>query len=258
MTSPRPITEDELQAYVDGALDASRREEVADYLRQHPQAARRIDGYMAQRAALRAALAPIADEPVPSELNLRSLLAARRARAAAWRPAIAAALTLCVGAALGWAARGVATPDAHGVPALAREAAENYRVYAADTRRPVEIPAADQAALVQWVSNRLGSPISVPDLRAAGYRFIGGRLVTTPNGPAAMFIYDGAEGARLAVLSRPMRIEKDTRMSEQSDGGLGRVSWAARGIGYSVVGQAPAAALHPLADEVRRQVESAV
>lgn len=255
MSASRPISEDDLQAYVDQALDAGRREEVREYLRLHPEVARRIDGYVAQRAALRAVLAPIAEEPIPPELGIRALAEARRAKLSAWRPAIAAAMLLCVGGVGGWMAHGVATPPVNGVRALAHEAADNYRVYASDLHRPVEMGAAQKADLVRWVSNRLQSPVAVPDLRSAGYRFIGGRLVTTPHGPAAMFIYDDAQGERLAVMVRPMKVEKNTRMSEQTVAGLDGVSWASDGIGYSLVAPAKPKSLHPLADEVRRQVE---
>lgn len=258
MSASRPISEDDLQAYVDQVLDAGRQQEVADYLRLHPEAARRIDGYIAQRAALRAALAPIAEEPIPPELGIRALAEARRARLIAWRPAAAAAMILCLGGLGGWTARAVFAPPVNGVGALAREAADNYRVYASDLHRPVEIGSAQKADLVRWVSNRLRSPVAVPDLQSAGYRFIGGRLVTTPHGPAAMFIYDSAQGERLAVMVRPMKVEKDTAMSEQTDRGLDGVSWATDGIGYSLVAPTTPKSLHPLANEVRRQAEAVI
>lgn len=256
MSAPRPISEDDLQAYVDQVLHVGRKEEVADYLRLHPETARRIDSYMAQRAALRAALAPIAEEPIPPELGIRALLEARRARVIAWRPAAAAAAILCLGGLGGWTARAALTPPVNGVGALAREAADNYRVYASDLSRPVEIGPTQKADLVHWVSNRLRSPVAIPDLQSAGYHFIGGRLVTTPHGPAALFIYDGAQGERLAVLVRPMKLEKNTRMSERTDGGLDGVTWATDGIGYSLVAPTTLKSLHPVANEVRRQLEA--
>ena len=38
----RPITEDDLHAYVDGALEPEREAEVAAYLEAHPNVARRV------------------------------------------------------------------------------------------------------------------------------------------------------------------------------------------------------------------------
>lgn len=254
MSAPRPISEDDLQAYVDEALPPTRRQEVEAYLAAHPEEARRIRGYVGDRAALRAALSAIAEEPIPPELGLRAMIEARRARQAYWRPAIAAATVLAIGGLAGWTARGVVAPPLNGVGALSREAADNYRVYASDVHRPVEIDSTQKADLVRWVSNRLRSPVAVPDLQAAGYRFIGGRLVTTPHGPAAMFIYDGADGLRLAVMVRPMQLEKNVAMTEREDADLGGVSWATDGVGYSLVAPRSPQALHPLADEVRRQI----
>jgi anti-sigma factor RsiW len=258
MSAPRPISEDDLQAYVDRVLDDGRRAEVADYLRLHPETARRIEGYIAQRDALRIALAPIVEEPIPPELGVRALSEARRARLMIWRPAVAAAMLLCLGGVGGWAARAVFAPPVNGVGALAREAADNYRVYASDVHRPVEMGSAQKADLVRWVSSRLHSPVEVPDLQSAGYRFIGGRLVTTPHGPAAMFLYEDGAGERLAVMVRPMKVQKNTAMSERSDGGLGGVSWATDGVGYSLVAPTAPKSLHPLANEVRRQAEAVI
>ncbi|WP_299003235.1 anti-sigma factor [uncultured Caulobacter sp.] len=255
MSAPRPISEDDLHAYVDEALSSTRRQEVEAYLAAHPDEAKRIGSYVADRAVLRDALAGIAEEPIPPELGLRALIEARRIRQAHWRPAIAAAAVLVVGGLAGWTARGVFAPPPNGVGALSREAADNYRVYASDVHRPVEMDSAQKADLVRWVSNRLRSPVAVPDLSGAGYHFIGGRLVTTPHGPAAMFIYDDANGLRLAVMVRPMEREKNAAMVEREDEDLNGVSWATDGLGYSLVAPRSPNALYPLADEVRRQVK---
>ena len=60
----RPITEDDLHAYVDGVLEPEREAEVAAYLEDHPDMARRVAAFSDQRDLLRKALAPIADEPL--------------------------------------------------------------------------------------------------------------------------------------------------------------------------------------------------
>src|SRR6478609_3203207 len=53
----RPISEDELHGYVDGRLEAARRQEVERYLDAQPELSRRVAAYRAQRHDLRAALA---------------------------------------------------------------------------------------------------------------------------------------------------------------------------------------------------------
>lgn len=253
----RPITLEDLHAFVDERLDGKRSETVRAYLTAHPDAAETVAAYRADRQQLRGALQPIADAPIPPALDVRRMAEARRRGAALWRLPLAASIALAVGLGGGWFLRGAALPPQNGIAALAREAADSYRVYAYDTARPVEIAAGDKAQLVQWVSDRLQRPVAPPDLGKAGFRLIGGRLVATPHGAAAMFLYDGVQGQRLAVVVRPMAIGKRARMSEQADGGLGGVSWADDGMGYSLVGAASPRALHPLADQVRDQVRRA-
>jgi anti-sigma factor RsiW len=262
----RPIEEADLHAYVDDALDPLRRQRVEAHLAQHPDQARRLAQFVAQRDALCEALAPVAAEPLPASLDPAQLLersaSARRSTElepprSRWPLLAAGALLFALGGAAGYALRGSGLPAQAGIEALAREAADSFRVHAVDPARPVEIDAAGKAELVRWFSERLQSSIAVPDLLAAGYRFLGGRLVTTPHGAAALFLYADMRGAKLAVLVRPMAVEKNTRMSEQVDGLLGSVAWATRGIGYSLVGAAQPDILHPLADEVRRQLDQA-
>ena len=76
----RPITEEDLHAYVDGVLETERRAEVAEYLDGHPDVAKRIAGFADQRELLRKALAPIADEPLPPQLNLSRIIEDRQRR----------------------------------------------------------------------------------------------------------------------------------------------------------------------------------
>lgn len=258
MSDPRPVTEDELHAYVDGVLDAARHEAVTLLLQRDPAIARRVEAFRTQRDDLRAILGPIADEPVPLDLDVTRLAQdRRRPPMPSWATAAAVVLALAVGGGGGWALRGPG-PEANGVAALAREASDNYRVYAADTERPVEMGPDQRMRLVSWMSDRLGSPVAPPRLESAGYRFMGGRLVTTPHGPAAMFLYDDASGQRLAVMIRPMAVEKNAAMSEHENRGVGGVAWSRRGMGYSLVADATPERLHPLADEIRRQLAQTV
>ncbi len=254
----RPITDDDLQAYVDKALDRQRESDVAAYLAEHPDIARRIEIYSAQRADLRAALAPIATEPLPPNLNLAHMIEAHNQPKWWTQWAVAAAILLMVGGGTGWSLRGLSLPPSEGVATLTREAAMNFNVYAADHIRPVELRAADQGEFVQWASRQLDQRVSVPDLASSGYRFMGGRLVATPHGPAALFMYDNDHGTRIVVLSRRMSVDRNVPMTEHHDGAIAGFAWSRGGIGYSLVGIASPEVLHPLANEIRRQTDSAI
>jgi anti-sigma factor RsiW len=221
----RPITEDDLHGYVDRVLEPKRQAEVASYLEAHPDVARRVAGFSSQRDLLRAALAPIADEPLPPELNLARIIESRqRRRTPAWW-GIAAMLLVSVGGLGGWIVRGEMQGAPGGLAALTQEAAYSYNVYAPDRVRPVEIRASDTDQLVQWTSSRLQRPVKVPDLKASGYRLMGGRVVATAHGPAAMFMYDDDHGERLVVLTRPMAsADQNAPMTPGSQGGVGGLS----------------------------------
>ena len=256
MTFDRPVSEDDLHGYVDDRLDPGRREEVEAYLQAHPQVATRVADYRGQREALRAAFAPAAAAPLPPQLNLERMVAARHARtsSAGWRLAASLAVTLALGASGGWFVRGLSVPPQAGVAALSREAADSYRVYASDRTRPVEIAGVQKAALTRWISNRLKRPVEAPDLAGVGYRLMGGRLVATPHGPAGLFLYENDQGVRLAVLVRAMEEKDQTApMVDNHFKGVAGVAWADDGLGYGLTGPASAGALRPIANELRRQ-----
>jgi anti-sigma factor RsiW len=254
-----PITEDDLHAYVDEALGRERRIEVANYLANRPDVSRRVESYRSQRRQLRAAFAPVAEEPVPSELNLVRMIKARGAsRAARWQTAAAAVLILGIGGAGGWSLHTVFGPPRAGIRALAQEATDSYAVFAPDRVRPVEIRATDRSELVEWTSQRLSRPVAVPDLSASGYRFMGGRLIATSHGPAVLFMYDDDHGTRLVLFSRAMAVDKNAPMAQHSLGSITGFAWADKGIGYSLVGHISSQLLHSLADEARRQLGSDV
>ncbi len=257
----RPLNEDDLQAYVDKALDGQRMTEVVGYLAEHPEVNERVAAYARQREELRQALGSIADEPVPPELNLarlldkRSGMARRRWAEAFLRPVAAAALLLLIGGTGGWLVRGSSEPPKAGIASLAQEAVESYAVYAPDLGRPVEIQAPDRAQLVKWASRRLERPVAVPDLSASGFQFIGGRLVATPHWPAVLYMFDNGRGVRLIMLMRNMAIDKNAPMAGQEKGPVTAVSWSRHGLGFSLVGPLTPSSLHPIADQARHQVE---
>jgi anti-sigma factor RsiW len=256
--SAKPITEDDLQAFVDGMLDDSRRAEVAAYLEAHPDVAARIENYAGQRRSLHALLDPIIEEPVPTRLNLAHMIENRRYRGMpAWRMAAAAMVLVVAGGSGGWMLRGSYQPGGEGMMSLAHEASNSYSVYASDQMRPVELRADDMPQLVDWATQRLGHKPMLPDLSKSGYRLMGGRIVSTAHGAGLMLMYDDDRGTRLVMLSRPMTAEPNMPMSPSSQGDMAGWTWAAGGMGYSLVGPMPMETLHPLANDIRAQLQTA-
>ncbi|MNT36208.1 hypothetical protein D3C86_1600700 [compost metagenome] len=167
-------------------------------------------------------------------------------------------LLLAVGGAAGWTLHGWNRPaPSRGIEALAQEAAASYAVYASDLERPIEIPASNRTVLDQWVSHRIGRPVRAPDLSGSGFQLLGGRLVATPNGPAGMFLYQAEGGARVAMLVRPMEIDKTASMRRRVEGATEGYAWADSGLGYSLVAAQGAEGLAHLSREARRQAAQA-
>ena len=120
----------------------------------------------------------------------------------------------------------------------------------------MEIKAAEQARLVAWASQRLGHPVTVPDLSYAGYRFMGGRMVATGHGAAVLFMYDDDRGNRLVMLTRPLRTDHEASMVQQSTGPVVGFAWAHGDMAYSLVGRLAPDILQPIAAEARRQIRN--
>ena len=78
---PPTISDDDLHAFVDGALDPERRRSVKAALSQDPDAAARVAAYRSQAEALHTAYDPVGDAPLPEGLR-------RVAQAPAPRPAM--------------------------------------------------------------------------------------------------------------------------------------------------------------------------
>jgi anti-sigma factor RsiW len=255
--SAKPVTEDDLHGLLDGALDEVREVEVSSYLEAHPDIAARIESYSRQRLDLRAALNPIAEEPVPSRLNLNNLMDARKqTRPPFWRMAAASVIFLVAGGSGGWMLHDIVKQPNGGMVALADEASASFATYAPDRMRPVELRADNMAELVDWATQRMGHKPMLPDLSKSGYRLMGGRMISTSHGAGLMLMYDDDRGTRLVMLTRPMMTDQNKPMAQHSQGDIEGWSWASAGMGYSLVGALPANMLHPLADDIRHQTET--
>jgi anti-sigma factor RsiW len=250
----RPVQEDELHAYVDDRLDPARRAAVERHLRANPALQQRIDGWQAQSETLRDALAFKAQEPVPASLHLGRLLEQRiagRRRWALdrpWRVAAAMLLMLGVGAAGGWTLRG---PQRMGeVTRLGMEAAAAHTVFAADPAHPIEIGPENRPELVAWIDRQLHRQLNVPDLSTQGYRLVGGRVLSTMIGPAAMLLYDDGRGVRITIFLQPMRSDV-APMQPVRAGAANGYAWIDAHMGYSVISDQDGS-MHGLADHVRQ------
>lgn len=242
------ILETDLQAYVDGRLNAMRVVEVEAFLAAHPETAERVQAYRAQNHALRALFDAVLDEPLPARF---SVTLSRRSRFAAMRAAAAVAW-LAIGGLGGYLLHGSLAPGT-AVTALADRAAVAHVVYAAEVLHPVEVAAEQEQHLVKWLSKRLGKELRTPDLSAFGYQLVGGRLLPGDKGPAAQFMYQSAGGARLTLYVTVQTDDTaESAFRYQQEDGVHVLYWTDRNLGFALVGESDRARLLEIAHATYR------
>ena len=256
---PGAIEEGELHARLDGRLPPERAAEIDAYLAAHPEARARLQQYAEQQQSLRAAVAAETAGPIPARLRVARLLAEqRRRRRQRFTQIAAAAALIIVGGVGGWAARELTTarlPSTESARSAARtitaDAISAYRVFSVEVRHPVEVDVSQEAHLVTWLSKRLGRKLIVPDLTAAGFQLMGGRLLPAEIGAAAQFMYQDGKNRLTLYLRTGIGGETAFRYSEKN--GVGAFYWSDQGFGYALAAKVDRKTLLKIAEMVYRQ-----
>ncbi len=246
MNDRTPITDADLNAYVDGQLDAERRAEVEAHLADNPRDRARVTAWQEQAETLRALYGHVAEEPVPSRLSVHRIAIERRRSIMRTMSAMAAALLLVVaGGAGGWVGRGLLVPGAAEVT-LVSEAEAAHALYAPEVVHPVEVTGENGAHLVKWLSKRLDRSLTAPDLSADGFSLVGGRLLPASGSAAALLMYERQDGARVTLYVTPGSGD-ETAMRFSDKGRLAAVSWQTGALDCVLVGDQPRDTLMKLA-----------
>ncbi|MEK7737636.1 MAG: anti-sigma factor [Pseudomonadota bacterium] len=193
-------------------------------------------------------------------VTLKAMFLDRLRQAATRRgmPRLAAAAALVsLGVLLGFFSRGLPTqPDqAALVASLPRQAALAHAVYSPEVRHPVEVGAAQEEHLVQWLSKRLGHDLTIPRLGPQGFDLVGGRLLPGEAGPAAQFMYQDAQGLRLTLYVRKASAgNRETAFRYAREDRVGVFYWIDGPFGYALSGEVPRERLLTVAESVYRQL----
>jgi anti-sigma factor RsiW len=263
-----PMSEDpELHAYVDGRLDPLRQASVEARLAGDPALARQVHAWKAQRLALRDLHTDVLEEPVPAHLlQAAQMLDHRSSRFARWQRWGGMAASILLAFVAGWAghlqwqerATTVATGSRAGGQ-FVHQAVLAHSVYVPEVRHPVEVEAAQQQHLVQWLSKRLNRPLKLPTLTPAGYELVGGRLLPGDSGARAQFMYQNASGERVTLYVGAVEGAAGKGMGEAAfrftnEAGVASFYWVENGFGYAISGKLPRPTMLVLAESVYRQL----
>lgn len=239
----------EIQAYVDGRLDAVRQQAVEFYLAQHPERAAEVRAWQRDAQELRAQLSgepDLADNPAldPARIRARRRERARRR----WVAAAVVLVSLGSGALAGWQARG--WRQAAEQPPMA-DAIQAYRMFTPERAEHLDFVSQRYGDLREWMSQHFAQAPHPPDLAAAGFKPVGARLVPTAEGPAALVLYLNARGEAIAFYVRPPSLRGILPPGHRRDGDLVTEYGSANGFDFAFVSRTDPRLLHVVHRAVR-------
>jgi anti-sigma factor RsiW len=229
-------SEFEIQAYVDGRLEETRRQAVEFFLAQHPERAAEVRAWQRDAQQLRAELSGAPGLPDNPALDPARIRARRDRRVRArWATAAIVLLSVGIGGLAGWQARSWRYAALQ--PPMA-DAIQAYRMFGRDNAGHFDFVSQHYADMETWMgAHFLGAP-SLPNLAAAGFQPVGVRLIATAQGPAAMVLYVDARGEAITFYLRPPSARGTLPLGHRRDGNLMTEYGSANGYDYAFVSHA--------------------
>ena len=256
MSGGRRISEAELNAFVDRELVGKEAAEVEAALATVPEDLRFARAIADLNDRLAQHFAHVLDEPIPAGMAALAARAARSGRR--WAPAQARALgiagLLLAGAVAGYAAGALGRGEAGRQPAFVANAFSAHQVFVPEVRHPVEVGAAEEKHLVQWLTRRLGTDVRAPELNAQGWQLVGGRLLPDRDQAAAQFMYEDATGRRLTLYVRKEAGLTDAAFRFAERGDCAAFYWIDRSLAYALAGRLDRTELMQLASAIHAQL----
>lgn len=241
------VSENDLNAFLDGQLDSAREAEVVAWLDEHPEAREALRDYAEHKLLIRSEAdrlaADLPSRPSTERLahSLEAAILRRRARPV-WFQRIAAAILLLVA---GWSAhefqRGA---EAGRLPDLVVEAAGAHMVLAGLGDQVLDLPAGPNGEvtggeIAGWIENGFGRPVHLPHFEAAGLHLVGGSLLKSVAGPIASLVYRNEAGHRLTLCLSPRDDDGAEALSVAEVGGMAVGWWSDGDQSYALVAETP-------------------
>lgn len=244
------VDEADLHAYIDGRLDDAGCVRVEAWLERHPERAEEVRGWQRDAQQLRAALGGLPEPTRQPRLDPAMIRARRRGRMRA-RLAMAAmlVLTLGVGGLGGWQARNLTTPT--GAAPMA-DALQAYRMFAMSENVQLDATQQHPGDLQAWLDSHFQNAAPLPQLDRAGFHPVGGRLLATEAGPAAMVLYENSQGNAISFYIRPPSPSaRPLARGQRREGQLAAAYWSGNGYNYALVSRADSSDVHVIDDASR-------
>jgi anti-sigma factor RsiW len=232
------ISDEDLHAYIDGALEEERARAVREALAGNAALAERVALFQADKAMLKAAYASMAQRPLPPEWIARAHRRPRMHWQKHWRLACAIAATILVvaGGPLVWR---YYTPVGNSdVVELALDAREGNPV---GDRHSVTGDSVKTVAYDVALRQTVASNVRIPDLSRMGYKLRGLHLYNK----AAEILYRGPQNQLFTLYVR--RSDGSARFDQFERRGLRVCIWQDDQISTVMAGDISAAVMQRLA-----------
>ncbi|MFJ3483368.1 anti-sigma factor family protein [Pseudomonas sp. NPDC090202] len=248
-----PPSERDLHAYVDGLLNEADQVTMETWLAANPEQARQILAWQLDAQNLRAGLSGELHRSANPDLDpafIRQRL--RRNRTRHFASAAVLLIAVAVGGLSGWQAREMTL--ASGVLPMA-DAVQAYRMFALNDNMATDWNPGKPNNVQVWLDKNFAQANRLPDLEAAGFKPVSGRLSSTEQGAAATVVYKDAQGRTLSFYIRPPGDHNHLLpRGMRRDGELQADYWSGSGYNYAVVGPAN----DPAAEAARRALKRAI
>lgn len=240
-TTPFP-GEADIHAYIDGRLDETDGARMEAWLEHHPERAEEIRRWQRDAQQLRAAMGGLPNSASQSALD-PTVIRARRRHRTRTRMAMAAMLVVAlgVGGIGGWQVRNRTVSMTTAPMAPMADAREAYRLFAMNQHVQFDVTQRHAGELQTWLDHHFRNAPRLPNLHRAGFHPVGGRLLATGSGPAAMVLYEDRRGDAISFYIRPPSARRGALpRGHLRHGGLATAYWSGNGYNYALVSRADA------------------
>lgn len=220
----RKELDEKLNAYLDNEMAEGESESFTSHLRLDVELDSQYKDYQKIDSLLHEAYDPILEEKLPRRL-------VNTGRQNTIYTALAASIVFfAIGTLFGWYTSVTLNGAKYTEENLLQPATFAHLIFTSDHRHPVEVTGSHNNALDHWLSNRLKTQLTSPDLTSIGYDLMGGRLLPSTQGRmAGQYMYENIKGQRITLYLRRGKWNKSTTLQF--------TKFNSHHVSYSVVGE---------------------
>ncbi len=232
--TPFFCSEQELHAYVDGQADEALCQKMEAYLASNPEAAAEVVRMRLESQRLRTVLENTPSGGIPPRLDPLWIRRELRTRFQLRMAVIVSlVLTLGLGTLGGWQLRDMSMRKTY-LPMA--DATQAYHLFATgDMAQKVDMKTTEPAQLQGWLNHHFVQAAPLPDFSAYGFKLVGGRLMASDKGAAAMVLYQNDQRQAIVYYVRPPGRLFNFGTGNRRDGNLLTQYWRQGRYFYAVV-----------------------